>query len=98
MAIEQFLAGTAFLKPGDVVQTIEKRSGPKEDKNAKPLGLMRIVSVRREPLSTITAEDVAREGYPGWTPAQFVQMLTSVYRISPDTVLTRIEFEPMNPR
>ena len=34
-----------------------------------------VVSVWREPLSVIAAEDVAAEGFPDWTPAELVEFL-----------------------
>lgn len=85
--------GWWFLRPGDVVRGVEKAMGLKKGEQVKELELVRIVSTRAEPLSAITQEDVAREGFPQWTPEQFVQMLVKHYRVHPDATVNRIEFE-----
>lgn len=99
---EQFKAGTKtvtrrfgwwFLKPGDVVRAVVKGMGLKPGEKIQPLGMIRILSVRSEPLNAITQIDVIREGFPSWTPEQFVSMLVEHYRVLPTTVVNRIEFE-----
>ncbi len=84
--------GWWFLKPGDVVQGVERAMGLKKGEKINRLGLIEIVSTRAEPLNTITPQDVVLEGFPGWTPEDFVQMLTAHYKIAPDVVVNRIEF------
>jgi hypothetical protein len=56
------------------------------------LAEIRLVDVRREPLSAITREDVAREGFPGWTPERFVAFFCQSMKCTPDTEVTRLEF------
>lgn len=51
-----------------------------------------VVSVRRERLDAITPKDVAAEGFPGWTPAKFVDFFCRSMKCTPDTEVTRIEF------
>ncbi|MBN9747808.1 hypothetical protein DMP23_47085 [Amycolatopsis sp. A1MSW2902] len=52
-----------------------------------------VVDVRREPLRDITAEDVAREGFPELTPAESVdRFFVQAQGIAPDTVVTRIQW------
>ncbi|MBN9748624.1 hypothetical protein DMP23_47445 [Amycolatopsis sp. A1MSW2902] len=52
-----------------------------------------VVDVRREPLRDITAEDVAREGFPELSPAEFVdRFFVRAQGIAPDEVVTRIEW------
>jgi hypothetical protein len=85
--------GWWFLQPGDVVQAVEKARGLKKGEKVKPLGLMRIVSVRSEPLHAITSEDVIREGYPDWSREQFIEMFIRKNKVSADTIVNRIEFE-----
>lgn len=83
-----------FLKPGDIVQPVEKSMGIKKGEQIKKIGgPIRIKSVRMEPLNKITQEDVTREGFPGWTPGQFVKMLVDHYHVDPDELINRIEFE-----
>lgn len=59
------------------------------------LGLFRVVSVRRERLGDITQDDVAREGFPDLTPAEFVELYCSPKSPDPDREVTRIEFCPV---
>jgi len=85
--------GWLFLRPGDVVRGVEKAMGLKLGEKIKPLGMIRIVSARTEPLNAITPDDVVREGFPEWTPAQFVVMLVEHYGVSPTETVNRIQFE-----
>jgi len=85
--------GWSFLKPGDVVRGVEKAMGLKKGEKIKELWLIKIVSVRREPLSAITQDDVVLEGFPDWTADQFIQMLVDHYKVDPKTPVNRIEFE-----
>lgn len=86
--------GWWFLKPGDQVQPVRKAMGLKPGEKIQKLGgLIQIKSVRHEPLNSITQEDVIREGFPEWTPNDFVTMLIEHYKIEPDKIVNRIEFE-----
>lgn len=85
--------GWGFLKPGDTLFAVDKVMGFKRGEKPRHLGMIRVVSVRREPLNLITPEDVAREGFPDWTPAQFVEMVQNHYRVAQDVLMTRIKFE-----
>ena len=85
--------GWWFLKPGDVVRGVEKSMGLKKGEKIKPLAMVRIVSTRAEPLNEITQDDVIREGFPDWTPSQFIKMLVDHYKVDPSTTVNRIEFE-----
>lgn len=51
-----------------------------------------VVSVRRERLDAITPDDVAAEGFSGWTPAEFVDFFCRSMKCTPDTEVTVIEF------
>ncbi|QRY48645.1 hypothetical protein JVX93_15830 [Mycolicibacterium boenickei] len=52
-----------------------------------------VVSVRREPLNAITADDVAREGFPHLTPAEFIAFFCDLHKgCRPDSTVTRIEW------
>lgn len=85
--------GWLFLKAGDEVCGVEKAMGLQKGEKIKPLGMIRVVSVRQEPLSAITQDDVMREGFPDWTPKQFIQMLVDHYKVDPSESVNRIEFE-----
>ncbi len=84
--------GWWFLKPGDRVRGVKKSMGLKKGEKIEALCVIEIISVRPEPLNAITQEDVVREGFPDWTPDQFVQMLVDHYRCDPTKECNRIEF------
>ena len=85
--------GWWFLEPGDEVRGVEKAMGLKRGEKIKPLAMVRIISTRAEPLNAITQADVIKEGFPDWTPEQFVQMLVDHYKVNPTETVNRIEFE-----
>ncbi len=86
--------GWRFLKPGDLIQPVEKAMGLKQGEKIKKIGgLIRVVSTRIMPLNAISQDDVIREGFPRWSPEQFVQMLVDHYRVAPAATVNRIEFE-----
>ena len=90
--------GWAFIKPGDVVCGVEKAMGLKKGEKIKRLGLIRIVSVRTEPLNAITRDDVTREGFPEWDPEHFIYMICSHYGCARESLINRIEFEYVDSR
>lgn len=85
--------GWLKLKAGDVLCAVEKGMGLKKGEKVKRLGLIRVTSVRREPLYTISADDVRREGFPEMEPEEFIQYFCRGHKCSPLDVITRIEFE-----
>ena len=85
--------GWKFLKEGDVLNGVEKSMGLKKGEKIKRLGQIRIVSTRMEPLSAITKEDVIREGFPDWTPEQFIDLILKHHKVTTETPINRIEFE-----
>lgn len=102
MTTEQIRAGTKdvtrrfgwwFLEPGTDLWAVEKAMGLCRGEQIKRIRLIRVVSTRSEQLKQITAEDVAREGFPEWSPEQFINMLVTHYKCSPDAVVNRIEFK-----
>lgn len=58
----------------------------------KRLGLIKIISVRREPLNEIDKEDCIKEGFPDFEPEDFIDMLVKHYNCLPSDSVTRIEF------
>ena len=85
--------GWWFLKPGDVVCGVVQSRGLKKGERVVRLGLIRIVSTRREPLSTITAAELVLEGLTDTSPRAFVAMLCARCRVPPHEPVNRIEFE-----
>ena len=85
--------GWKFLKPGDVILAVEKCQGLKKGQKQTIIGKIVITEFWRESLFSITQEDVAREGFPYLTAAAFVRFFCQESRCTPDTIVTRIEFE-----
>ena len=82
------------LKPGDRLQPIEKAMGLKKGQTQRLLnGPIEIVSVRKEAIDAITQADVIAEGFPEWSPEQFVDFLCQKHRCPSDTLVNRIEFK-----
>lgn len=85
--------GWEYLRPGERITLCRKVMGRKPGEPLVRIVDVEIVDVRREPLRDITAEDVAREGFPELTPAAFVdRFFVQAQGISPDTVVTRIQW------
>ena len=92
--------GWRYVKPGDVLQAVEKSRGLKKGERVRTLALLTVVSVRVEPLSRLLtdahyAEDeMPREGFPCWSRDEFIEMFLRVNALkSPAVNVTRIEFE-----
>ncbi len=85
--------GRQFLKVDDILNACEKCQGLKKGEKITKLGQIRVVSVRRESLETITAEDCAAEGFPEMTPVDFIEFFCKAMSCEPTTIVTRIEFE-----
>jgi len=88
--------GWWFLKPGDILNAVEKSMGLQKGEKIKRLCQIRVVSVRKERLIDISQDDVVAEGFPDWTPLKFIQMLIDHYSIHPSKECNRIEFEYVN--
>lgn len=86
--------GWVFLKRGDHLSLCRKVMGRKHaDGTLEPLDRLaevEVVDVRREPLNAITAEDCAAEGFPEFSPAEFVKFFCERMKCTPDTWVTRI--------
>ncbi len=86
--------GWSELKPGDLLQPVEKAMGLKQgEKIVKIGGLIRVVSNRSEPLHHITKADCVREGFPNFEPKDFIEMLREHYGCKVYSICNRIEFE-----
>ncbi|MEM1213836.1 MAG: ASCH domain-containing protein [Planctomycetota bacterium] len=85
--------GWGFLKAGDRVCAVEKAMGLKKGEKLKRLGVIEVVSVRRERLDAIDQEDVVAEGFPKMSPAGFVSMFGKAMGCGPGEEVTRIEFD-----
>jgi hypothetical protein len=85
--------GWAYLRAGERITLCRKVMGRRHGEPLVRIVDVQVVSVRREPLKSITAEEVAREGFPGMSPQEFVRTFFVVAQgIQPDDVVTRIEW------
>lgn len=84
--------GWTFLKAGDRLTLCRKVMGRKAGEPLVRIAEVEVVHVWREPLDAITEGDVAREGFPGWTPARFVKFFVEHMGGKPQQVVTRIEW------
>lgn len=92
--------GWAFLKPGELVQAIEKGQGLRKGEKVRRLCVIRIVSVRRERLDALLGlgsldarRELEREGLSILHPKEFVQLVCKANGCQPDAEVTRIAFD-----
>ena len=88
--------GWANAKAGDIVQPIVRGQGIPKGGKVEKIGVPIVFrKVTREPLNgpTMTFSDVAREGFRGMGPSEFVDMFRRHNGGQRDQVVTRIEFE-----
>lgn len=88
--------GWAKLKPADRLTLCRKVMGRRRaDGSVDPLvriAEVEVVSVRREPLSSIGPGETALEGFPDMTGGAFIEFFCQHMRCAPDTLVTRIEW------
>lgn len=84
--------GWVELREGDVLHAVRKAMGLRRGEHQQSLGLIRVRRVRRERLDTISAEDVRREGFPGMTPAAFIELFCKANKCPPTAMVTVIDF------
>lgn len=84
--------GWKNLRPGTRLLAVERCQGIKPGQTVEIFGEIEVVSVRRERLDAIDSRDCTREGFPGMTRDQFVEMFCNHMTASPGTEITRIEF------
>jgi hypothetical protein len=85
--------GWAHLRPGERLTLCLKVMGRKKGEPLVRIVDVEVISVRREPLSAITADEVAREGFPGMSPTEFVRrFFVEPQGIQPGDLVTRIEW------
>jgi hypothetical protein len=84
--------GWRFLKPGDRLTLVRKAMGRKPGEPLVRIAEVEVVDIRREPLWHVTAEDVAREGFPGWSAVEFMAFFCLHMKCATTTEVTRIEW------
>lgn len=94
--------GWENLKKGDRLRGCRKCMGLKRGEKPHVLGLIEIISVRREPLTKLTRHpdygrrECQREGFPEMSPEDFVSFFIDSHKsqgCSRDSTITRIEFK-----
>lgn len=86
--------GWWFLKPGEIVNAVEKCQGLKKGEKIKKICQIRIVSTRSEALFCITEKECILEGFPGMRPDEFIDMFCKTHKgVMPTSAINRIEFE-----
>lgn len=84
--------GWLDLKPGTRLTLCRKVMGRKGEPLVR-LAEVEVVDVCRQPLDAITADEVAREGFPGMSPEVFVRrFFVEAQRMDPQDIVTRIEW------
>src|SRR5262245_45006217 len=81
--------GWKKLKPGTEMMAGRAHRGVRRE-GREDFGVILVKSVRRVRLGDIDAAEVALEGYPELTPAEFLARFFK--GVNPDAVVTRIEF------
>lgn len=84
--------GWDFLVGGELLWAVEKAMGLRKGEKIERICLIQVVSAWPEPLEAVTQEEVVREGFPLWTPAQFIKFFCTHNNITPETIVNRIEF------
>jgi len=86
--------GWWFLKPGDIVQPVEKAMGLRKGEKICKIGPpVKIISARAVRLCDIDKDDCIKEGFPEFDPDDFVDMIQKHYGRDPTEKINRIEFE-----
>jgi hypothetical protein len=84
------------LKPGTILQAVEKAQGLKRGEHVKPICLIRVTSVFREQVAEVlyhSDRETTREGFPGMTKDGFATMFCRANRCLPTAYVNRIAFE-----
>lgn len=85
--------GRRILQPGHRLTLCRKVMGRKAGEPLVRLTEVEVIDVRREPLSWIDDVDVAREGFPGLDPDDFIQRyFVDAQGMRPEDEVTRIEW------
>ena len=80
------------LRPGEHFMAVEKSQGLRKGEHVKRLGECVCVSNRPIHLFHIKKGDCRREGFPNYSPREFVRMFCREMKCDDFTVVNRIEF------
>jgi len=90
--------GWVDVYPGEKLRAVAKSQGLRKGEKVEVLAVVRVVSVRREPLADLNRQpygevEVVLEGFPFLKPHEFIYCFRRAYRCGEDAVVTRIAFE-----
>ncbi len=85
-------ANWQWLTPGTHLAACVKTRGLKLGQRPTVLAEIIVDTVAVRPLDSITQEEVIAEGFPTWTPTQFIQWLSLKIHCQPTAPLTFISF------
>jgi hypothetical protein len=92
--------GWRALKPGTLLQPVVKAQGLKKGEHVEKIGgPIRVLSVDREPLTELMDDEpygcaeVVAEGFPDFSPEEFISMFARSHGCSGAAFVTRIAFE-----
>jgi len=86
-------SGKREYKPGQLIWAVDRVMGFKKGEHPNHLALLRVVFSRWEPLTYLTKEECALEGFPQLTPPEFIIMYCRANKVVHDSLVQRIEFE-----
>lgn len=84
--------GWKRLRVGDHLRVVRKAMGLKKGEHPVVLGEIEITRIDDCPLDWITRADCRLEGFPEYTPEQFIVMFCREMKCKPDHFVRRIEF------
>lgn len=84
--------GWDILEPGSVVMAVEKGQGIKKGELVR-IGLIEILTKKKESISDITYADCIREGFPEMSPEDFVSMYCKANKCKPDDLCNVFTFK-----
>lgn len=95
--------GWDSIEAGQLICAVEKGMGLKKGETVTRIGVVRVLSVRKEPLWKMIydhpygCQEVIKEGFPKMTPREFVEMFCEHNKVEPARPVNRIEFEHVEP-
>lgn len=84
--------GNRLVMPYDRLQLVRKAMGRKPGEPLVVLAHVEVTEVAREQLDAITTAAVAAEGFPGWTPADFIEFFAREMRCPRNAEVTVIRW------
>jgi hypothetical protein len=86
--------GWWFLKPGDILNAVEKCQGLKKGEKIKKICKIVVISTNPERLWDINQSELVAEGFPNLTSGQFIEMFCKSHKgCNPKTLVNRIKFK-----